>query len=79
MENKTSRYDEFGKPKFIPCEVINAGDKVCYFDVERIKGKLIRTPIYGIWDGEKAEFEEKKIVVRTTKWLIKVKNNVISL
>lgn len=68
----SNKYDEFGIPKYIPRPDIKKGDKVCYFDVERIDKKLVRIPLYGIWDGEKAEFEHQKTVVRTTRWLFKV-------
>ncbi len=54
---------------------IEPGDNVEY--LKRIftknKNRFEDIPIYGVWDGEKVEFDDnEKVVVRTTRFLKKM-------
>lgn len=73
-------FNAYGVLKTKTQPIINAGDNVRYADVERLPtdadgkiGKLVKVFLYGVWDGEKVEFNDKQnTVVRTTWWLEKV-------
>jgi len=67
-----SKYDEFGILKTIPWENIKKGDFVEYASFYLEKYEIKKEILYGIWDGEKVEFDDKnKHVIRTTRWLKK--------
>lgn len=77
MYNKDkSKYDEFGVLKTIPWNKdIVRGDLVEYIDTKSNNRKKIKVPLKGTWDGEKVCFDDnEKTVVRTTRWLKKIKN-----
>lgn len=68
----SNKYDEFGKLKTEPWPDIKKGDKVHYLETIIRKNKKAWVHHYGVWDGEKATFENSDLVVRTTRWLTKI-------
>lgn len=57
--------------------IINIGDIVEYIDTGNLvdnKGRQtkIKLPIYGIWDGEKVQFNDKDKTIVFNKWWLKV-------
>jgi len=70
-----SNYNTYGIHNSKTKPNIKKGDKVKYTANYRNKtdGKLVYYDIYGIWDGEKVEFNDKDYhIVRTTWWLEKI-------
>jgi len=49
---------------------------VSYIDAVLVDGfKIVKVKLYDIWDGEKVQFDdEDNTIVRTTRWLHKIKN-----
>lgn len=70
-----NKYDSYGVLSSIPWEDIEKGDEVCYKTTLIVgdRGKITKE-LTGIWDGEKVEFDdENKHIIRTTRWLKKIK------
>jgi hypothetical protein len=67
-------YDKYGNPIGKPLDDIKKGDVVKYIKTvnhfEGNKKVSVKTPLYGVWDGEKVQFDDDEhIVVRTIHWL----------
>ncbi len=77
LKNK-GKFDEYGVAISIPWQEIGKGDKVYYIDTrngKNVKGKKksVKIILYGIWDGEKVQFDDDdNTVVRSIRWLEKV-------
>lgn len=70
MNKDKTKYDEFGVPYDKPWPTINKNDVVCYVDVIRVGRRRVFKYLYGVWDGEKVEFDDvSKTIVRTKRWL----------
>ncbi len=69
-----SKYNTYGVLDSKVQPDIKKGDKVKYNAKSRnSEGKLVSYELFGIWDGEKVEFNDKDhYVIRTTWWLEKV-------
>lgn len=69
-----SNYNTYGVHISKTKPIIKKGTKVKYLTNYRdTDGKLIKFYIFGVWDGEKATFNDKDHhVIRTTWWLEKV-------
>jgi len=86
MDNTTkwynSNYDCYGNPLGYIQDDIQIGDTVEYAYADnhmsdesgRPKSKRVTVKVQGVWDGEKACFNDKKnVVVRAKAWLKLVK------
>lgn len=70
MENTNSKYDSYGKLKSEPWPEIKKDYRVGYIETVLVgRNEKKKVQLYGYWDGEKATFNNKRITIRTKRWL----------
>jgi len=77
MEGIAKQFDSYGKPIGFIVDDIQKGDRVRYEDSisgwDGKHGMTVKRELFGVWDGEKVQFDDKdKTIVFTKHWLKKI-------